>query len=610
MSQAAAERTPIRARRHGASRAFAGAPASPPLSALSPQGTPVAFSGTIGMLYPGEASVAVLMLAPVGYEELCLRSTWRTLAEALSQAGIACLRFDYPDLGDALDIAEASGLDDWYRTAQAAAELLRQTSGCSRLILLGQGLGGTLALQLTKELAPIAGCVAMAPVGNGRRYLRELAVWTRIVADRIGIGMDPDDETGCAVAGLRLAPARLSAIGELNLLKQDGPSCDDVLLLARPGHAGDAALGQHLTERGVSMTTLAYDGYEMLTTDPTAARPPLSTIAAVVDWVAERARVPRTHVDAVAAARRHDLQAATLNGPGFIERPIRFGPGGRLFGVLCEPAGKVSRSAIVFVNAGRDYHIGWARVTVDQARAFAANGMASLRFDTSGIGDSLADPAGPEEVLYSEDQIGDVRLALDLLETRGFHDPILIGRCSGAYAAFNAAVADPRVRQLVMVNNERFVWDPDESVEDAIRYAHRSVGDFGATLKRKGGLRRLFTGQLRIGPAGRYLLFRFLKHASIRLAPLLGRLTKHGRLRRECHRRFGMLAARKVDVALIYAQGDVGMAEFQTYFGKMGEGISAYRNLTLATIPDADHNFTHLGAARRLRGMLLETVKP
>lgn len=610
MGAAAAERTPIMARRQDRAAEPPVALASPPPIALPPHGTPVAFSGTVGMLYPGAASVAVLMLAPVGYEELCLRSTWRILAEALSHAGIPCLRFDYPDFGDALDVAEPSGLDDWNETGRAAADLLRQASGCSRLILLGQGLGGTLALRLADSLAPISGCVVMAPVGDGKRYVRELSVWTRIVADRIGIGMDPDDDTGCAVAGFRLPPARLAAIRKLNLLDLDSRPCDEVLLLSRPGHAADAALATYLTERGIAVTTSPYEGYEMLTTDPTAARPPLPTIAAIVDWVVQRAREPEQTVHALAAGRPYEGQAATLRGPGFIESPVRFGPGGRLFGVVCEPEGGPSRSSIVFVNAGRDYHIGWGRVTVAQARAFARRGIASLRFDSSGIGDSLADENGPEEVLYSEEQIADVRLALDVMETRGFRDPILIGRCSGAFAAFNAAVADARVRQLVMVNNERFVWDPDESVEDAIRYAHRSVGDFGATLKRKGGLRRLLTGQLRIGPAARYLTFRLLKHVSIRLAPVLGRLTKHGRLRRECHRRFGVLAARKVDVALIYAEGDVGMAEFNTYFGKTGEGISAYRNVSFATIPHADHNFTHLGAAGRLRDTLLETVKP
>ena len=90
MGAAAAERTPVMARRQDAASELPIAPVSSPMAALSPQGTPVAFSGTIGMLYPGAASVAVLMLAPVGYEELCLRSTWRTLAEALSLAGMAC----------------------------------------------------------------------------------------------------------------------------------------------------------------------------------------------------------------------------------------------------------------------------------------------------------------------------------------------------------------------------------------------------------------------------------------------------------------------------------------------------------------------------------------
>lgn len=265
---------------------------------------------------------------------------------------------------------------------------------------------------------------------------------------------------------------------------------------------------------------------------------------------------------------------------------------------------------MLFVNAGRDYHIGWARVSVNQARAFAARGIASLRFDASGIGDSPAAADGPEEILYSQAQIDDVRLAIDALAGLGFQAPILIGRCSGAYAAFNAAVADARIRRLVIVNNERFVWDPDESVEDAIRYSHRSAGDLGATLARKDGLRRLLTGKLRVGPAGRYLLYRYRKKLSVRLAPVLGRLTKHGRLHHECHRRFAVLAGRKVELSLIYAEGDVGLAELQTYFGEAGKGLAAYPNASLTMLPDADHNFTHLAAGRRLLDALVRIVAP
>jgi hypothetical protein len=123
-------------------------------------------------------------------------------------------------------------------------------------------------------------------------------------------------------------------------------------------------------------------------------------------------------------------------------------------------------------------------------------------------------------------------------------------------------------------------------------------------------LRRLLTGKLRIGPAGRYLIYRYRKRLSVKLAPVLGRLTKHGRLHHQCHRHFATLTARKVELSLIYADGDVGIAEFQTYFGEGGQRLAAYPNASLTIIPNADHNFTHLAAGRRLLDALIRIVAP
>jgi pimeloyl-ACP methyl ester carboxylesterase len=584
----------------------AGAPA---LAPPSPFGTPVTFGSSMGVFHPGHASVAVLLLGAVGYEELCLRATWRSLAQALSDKGLACLRFDYPGQGDAHEAVDPQGLDDWFEAVRNAAELLRRASGCERLVLLGQGLGGTLAVKLAETLNPVVATVLMAPVGNGKRYLRELSAWSRIVSDRIGIGTDPDDDTRCAVAGLRIAPGRLPAIATLGLTAIQQAPAAEVLLLSRPGHAGDATLAETVAGLGAAVTQRDYEGYETLTTDPTAAHPPQAMIATVTDWIAARANAAGFALGDIKAPQPPGL-AQGLLGDGFVERPIRFGPDGRLFGVLCEPLGPAAREPVVFVNAGRDYHIGWARVSVGQARAFAKRGIASLRFDASSVGDSGTAADGPEEILYSQAQIDDVRLAIDAMQARGFDAPVLIGRCSGAYAAFHAAVQDERIRRLVIVNNERFVWDPDESVEDAIRYAHRSAGDLGATLARKDGLRRLLTGKLRVGPAGRYLIYRYRKKLSVKLAPVLGRLTKHGRLHHQCHRHFATLTARNVELSLLYADGDVGLAELQTYFGEAGKGLAAYPNASLTMLADADHNFTHLAAGRRLLDALLRIIAP
>jgi predicted alpha/beta hydrolase len=69
----------------------------------------VTFGRSMGMLHAGSAPVAVLMLGAIGYEELCLRATWRSLAQAISDKGIACLRFDYPGQGDAHEAADVQG---------------------------------------------------------------------------------------------------------------------------------------------------------------------------------------------------------------------------------------------------------------------------------------------------------------------------------------------------------------------------------------------------------------------------------------------------------------------------------------------------------------------
>jgi hypothetical protein len=109
---------------------------------------------------------------------------------------------------------------------------------------------------------------------------------------------------------------------------------------------------------------------------------------------------------------------------------------------------------------------------------------------------------------------------------------------------------------------------------------------------------------------GRYLIYRYRKRLSVKLAPVLGRLTKHGRLHHQCHRHFATLAARNVELSLLYADGDVGLAELDTYFGEAGKGLATYPNASLTMLADADHNFTHLAAGRRLLDALMRIVAP
>ncbi|MCX5478833.1 alpha/beta fold hydrolase [Kaistia geumhonensis] len=577
---------------------------APTLARTAKFGEPVSLGNFGGLYHPGRAALAVLMLSPIGFEEMCLRSTWRSLATLFAEAGLPCLRFDYPGTGDALDPDQSpEGIEDWKDAVRRAAGWLRETAGADEIVLVGQGFGATLALTMAPEIEGVRAVVAMAAVENGRHYLRELAAWSRIVTDSIGIGPDPSDENGLGVAGLSLPAGRAAAIKAMRLDALAACPAADVLVVGRAGTDRDDIIADRLAALGARVARQPFEGYETLLTDPTQARPPMPTLERIATYVAALA-------NARPAAALPAPEPQPLVGPHFEEIAGRFGPGRRLMGVFCRPAGIPDAPVLVFTNAGHDYHIGWARVTVMLARELAKAGYASLRFDMDGIGDSPAHPGSPGEVLYSDAHIADTIAAVDHAGQLSAGRVILVGRCSGGYAALQAAGRRERVADLVIVNTQRFIWDKDEDVATAVRYGHRSVGNFGATLLKRDTLLRLVRGQLNIGQAGRYILRSIATKASRRLAPFMGGLSKHARMHRDVHRRFRALEDRGTRVSMLFSADDAGLKEFRAYFGERGQRLGNYRLVTMELIEEADHNFTHLGARERLLSALRAAITP
>ena len=126
------------------------------------------------------------------------------------------------------------------------------------------------------------------------------------------------------------------------------------------------------------------------------------------------------------------------------ERAIRVGRPIPLIGVICEPEMVDSnRPAVLIFNSGVMHHIGSCRLSVKLARSFADNGIVSVRFDFSGIGDS-ATRRGVAP--FSESAPIEAAEMMDYLqEKRGINKFILYGLCSGADAAYETALVDDRV---------------------------------------------------------------------------------------------------------------------------------------------------------------------
>lgn len=130
------------------------------------------------------------------------------------------------------------------------------------------------------------------------------------------------------------------------------------------------------------------------------------------------------------------------------ETPLRFGEQGRLLGILTVPQlAAPGRPTVIIPNTGLEHRVGPNRLHIQIARALAASGYCSLRFDIAGLGDS--DPA-PGQAASS---LADLHQAAAMLASRRLGEQlVLIGLCSGAHDAHQFAAADDRVAGALFID--------------------------------------------------------------------------------------------------------------------------------------------------------------
>lgn len=131
------------------------------------------------------------------------------------------------------------------------------------------------------------------------------------------------------------------------------------------------------------------------------------------------------------------------------ETPVRFDcQGDTLIGVICAPDRGAPGVGVVIVVGGPQYRAGSHRQFTLLARALAARGIPSLRFDHRGLGDSTG-------TLRGFDHLGDdIQAAIDTLLAQHpeLRSLALWGLCDAATALLDYAPRDPRVERLVLLN--------------------------------------------------------------------------------------------------------------------------------------------------------------
>jgi hypothetical protein len=134
-----------------------------------------------------------------------------------------------------------------------------------------------------------------------------------------------------------------------------------------------------------------------------------------------------------------------------MEQAIIFGKFDHLLGVeSIIKNSPVSDTMVIMMTAGMMHNVGPYRMYVEFSRSLVAQGVSSLRFDISGIGDSLGVGSAGKSIDRAASEAAD---AMDYLQKKhGAKQFILLGLCSGADDSIQTALNDERVKGVITLD--------------------------------------------------------------------------------------------------------------------------------------------------------------
>ena len=185
-----------------------------------------------------------------------------------------------------------------------------------------------------------------------------------------------------------------------------------------------------------------------------------------------------------------------------MDRAVSFQAKERLVGALCEPEGPANgeRTGVVFVHGWTGYRSGPHRMFVHTARRLKEEGIASLRFDLRGRGDS----EGDKEQTDLDDMIEDTLAARDtLVNESGVGKPIVLGICSGGNVCIGSASLDKNLAGLVLWSTPLFA--PFKPKSDQMRRRGFFLMEYAKKALRPSTWLRLFKGQVNVKMVGKVI---------------------------------------------------------------------------------------------------------
>ncbi|AOJ11271.1 alpha/beta hydrolase [Burkholderia mayonis] len=613
---------------------------------------PVRFDDCLGWLHEGRTRRGAVICEALGHEALWTHKVVRALAERLADDGMWVLRFHYPSAGDSAGDDLAPGrLPASVASVRRALDVLRDSAPVDDVTLVGLRAGAAFAtLALAGDDAPaVDAFVALAPVVRGRAYLRELSVVQKRWLDTTppAIREQHHEEPWLNILGHRYPADFVADLKQIDLNDAVAATIAPprAALLVDTDYGDGPALRAALVARGVSTDLECFPEWPNALQEGARSRVPLAALESIAHWIGRGERAAESES---AAAVRNDLTAAapasdeaiaiasriavTANAANAsnatraahrakASAPITFAFDGvaetlvyigakRLVGTLCEPVApaRAGTPCLLIASTAANPRSADGRIGVRLARTLAQRGIASLRVDIEGIGDSGARaPDDQSVVLYSDPAIADVVTAADWLGARCRRPVVAFGVCSGAFAALHAAAHAHATVGVIAVNLPRFIWPRGLTIAEARKQQTNSARGYFASMRDWNKWRRL----LREGRDLRPVLSALRRHVTARLSGPAGRFAE--RLgqppKRDTPR--GLIKAltdRNIHTMLVYGEFDPGVDELSRYFGSPRRAFKRSPLVSVEMIRLLDHSVYGTPAAEMVIALCIDTL--
>ncbi|MEX2048896.1 MAG: hypothetical protein WEB90_04900 [Gemmatimonadota bacterium] len=544
----------------------------------------------------------VLICPPFGYEYTHAHRSLLHLGDALASVGITALRIDYLGTGDSEGDAYTPDLfERWIAGVVESSQLLSEMLGGALPTLVGVRFGALLA-GLAAERAEVQNLVSWHPVSSGKRYLREHQALQRVAGDSRPADESAPPPNHLEAGGFVLARATMEALERADLRASRLRIAGEALVLDRDDLGPEGRLAEHLQGQETPTEVVAVPGYLGMMAEPQYTVVPEEAIGRIVRWIDARvAQEPSWKLSLGRFAEITSAVEATWN-----EAPVRVTethtstpcPGGRLVGVLAEPAlgpGQPRRKGpvVLLTNSGSVHHVGPNRLYVDLARDLARAGIASLRLDLRNLGDSRVGSPADENHPYPATAVEDVALAIDELGRFGFDHVVVAGLCSGAHTAFHAGLelVSSTITGVICINTLTFQWEKGMSLDTPD--SHRTTRDaqyYSGAVRNWAKWKRLLTGKANLGYITRFAAHRARDVVGLRLRNGAERLRV--RPPGPLGQRLEQFKAAGRPLHLVFSSNDPGYAILMSEAGPTVRRLLDKGAIGIDVVDGADHTFS------------------